>query len=100
MSLTLTDLQEKLKGIDEISLMEILDISSEDIVMRFIDKIEENFENLCEDLEKAEVEWVPFDEDEDIEDLFEIEDEWISDDRDEVDEMINNWIDKENNKDE
>jgi hypothetical protein len=42
--LTLIDIEEKLKTIDEISLLEVLDISSEDIVDRFEDRIEERFE--------------------------------------------------------
>lgn len=46
MSLTLPELQDKMKQIDEISLVERLDISSEDIVDRFVDKIEDNFEQL------------------------------------------------------
>lgn len=44
--LTLTDLAEKLKQVDEISLMEVLEINSEDLVNRFMDKIEEKMDNL------------------------------------------------------
>lgn len=46
MAITLTELQEKLKRIDEISLMEVLEITSEDLVQRFVDKIEERMEDL------------------------------------------------------
>ena len=47
MALTFADLREKLKQLDEISLMEELDISSEDLVERFEDHIEAKFERLC-----------------------------------------------------
>ncbi len=49
MSLILPELLEKLKDIDEITLMEKLEISSEDLVERFIDKIEEKFDSLEEE---------------------------------------------------
>jgi len=51
MSITLADLQDKLKQVDEISLLEILEISSEDIVDRFVDKIEDSYEELVEEFE-------------------------------------------------
>jgi len=44
--MTLVDLMEKLKQIEEVTLMELLEISSDDLVDRFIDKIEEKFETL------------------------------------------------------
>lgn len=47
--LTLTDLLQKLKQIDEVSLLEILDINSEDIVNRFTDVIEEKYDELYPD---------------------------------------------------
>ena len=53
--LTLSDVINHLKRIDEISLLEILEISSEDIVDRFQDKIEENYDSLREDLEEEDV---------------------------------------------
>lgn len=56
MSLTLTDLQEKLKLIDEVSLMEILEITSEDLVSRFIDRIDDKYDDLVEDFEEADLE--------------------------------------------
>jgi hypothetical protein len=43
--LTLNDVMERLKKIDEVSLLEVLEINSEEIVDRFIDKIEANFED-------------------------------------------------------
>lgn len=51
--LTLTELQEKLKLIDEISLMEVLEVSSEDIVSRFVDRIEERYSQLIEEFEEG-----------------------------------------------
>lgn len=43
-----------LKRIDEISLLEILEISSEDLVDRFADKIEEKYDILKEDFEEED----------------------------------------------
>lgn len=54
MSLTIYELQDRLKEIDELSLLEILDISSEEIVDRFIDTIEEKFLILVKDFEKTD----------------------------------------------
>jgi hypothetical protein len=48
-SLILSELIEKLKEIDEITLMERLEISSEDLVEHFTDKIEEKFDSLSEE---------------------------------------------------
>jgi hypothetical protein len=48
--LTLNDVMERLKKIDEVSLLEVLEINSEEIVDRFVDKIEANFEELEEEL--------------------------------------------------
>lgn len=50
MPLTLTDVMSRLKQLDEITLLEVLDITAEDLVERFIDKIEENYDNLEKDL--------------------------------------------------
>lgn len=44
--LTLDDLCEKLKQIDEISLMEVLEINSDELVERFVDKIEDRLYDL------------------------------------------------------
>lgn len=54
MSLTLLELCEKLKNIDEISLLEKLNISSEDIVNRFIDEIEDRFDEFVEEYDMEE----------------------------------------------
>ena len=54
--LTLAELQERLKKIDEISLLEILDISSEDLVDRFVDLIENKYDILKEEFEEEDTE--------------------------------------------
>ena len=51
MPLTLVDIIDKLRMIDEVSLLEVLEITSEDIVDRFEDRIEERMDYLLEDLQ-------------------------------------------------
>ena len=51
MALTIHDLNDRLKQINEIDLLELLEISSEDIVERFIDFIENNFDKLEKEVE-------------------------------------------------
>ena len=51
MTLTYADINDKLKGIPEHILLEVLEISAEEIVDRFQDKIEERRDYLEEDLE-------------------------------------------------
>jgi len=51
MTLTYHDILKRLKQIDEISLLEVLDISSEDIIDRFEDKIETKLAELAQELE-------------------------------------------------
>lgn len=46
MNLTFEELKEKLKMIDEVSLIEMLDIRSDDIVERFYDMIEDQQQKL------------------------------------------------------
>lgn len=48
--LTLVELRERLKSLDEVSLLELLNISSEDLVKAFPDLIEENFESLLSEV--------------------------------------------------
>jgi hypothetical protein len=45
--MTLKELKEKLKAVDEITLMELLEVTSEDIVHRFSDYIENNYDDLA-----------------------------------------------------
>ena len=51
MSLTFEDVRDRLKNLDEITLMEVLDISSEDLVDRFTDRIEDRLAELEPELE-------------------------------------------------
>jgi len=46
MALTFVDLCDELKKLDETTLLELLDISSEEIIDKFQDKIEDNFDHL------------------------------------------------------
>ncbi len=46
MTTTLTELNEKLIRLDEVTLMELLEVSSEDLVDRFEDRIEERYDLL------------------------------------------------------
>jgi hypothetical protein len=54
--LTIHDLKEKLKQLDEITLMEELEISSEDLVERFEDHIEVKFDRLVREYEEDDEE--------------------------------------------
>lgn len=51
--LTLTDLTEKLKLVDEVSLLEVLNITAEEIVDRFADRVEERFDYLNEEFDES-----------------------------------------------
>lgn len=48
--LTLNDVKERLSRYDEVTLLEVLDVSSEELVDRFEDLIEEHYEELAEEL--------------------------------------------------
>jgi hypothetical protein len=50
-SLTLKELQERLKRLDELSLLELLDVTSEEIVEVFVDRIEDNFDRLMNEVD-------------------------------------------------
>jgi hypothetical protein len=56
MALTFQDVCDKLEKLDEITLLEVLDISSEEIIAKFQDKIDDNFEELSEDLNDGQIE--------------------------------------------
>ncbi len=56
MSLTLQEIAEKLKRYDEILLLELLEISADDIVDRFMDIIENKADFLENNLEEEEEE--------------------------------------------
>ena len=44
--LTLEEMKEKLSGLDEVTLMEILEVHSDELVEAFEDRIEENIDKL------------------------------------------------------
>lgn len=48
---TVHELCEYLESIDEVDLLELLDITSEELVARFKDKIEDQFEYLLSELD-------------------------------------------------
>lgn len=54
MSLTLEEVKEKLKKLDETSLLEVLNITSDQIVERFEDLIEDREDYFVKDLEEEE----------------------------------------------
>ena len=51
MSLTIHDLFERLKELDELSILEILNLTSEQLIDRFQDEIEDKFDTLIEQFE-------------------------------------------------
>ena len=53
-TLTLPELKERLKRLDEISLLELLDVSSEDLVESFSDTIENNYLQLLKEVDWEE----------------------------------------------
>jgi hypothetical protein len=56
MALTILDLFDKLKRLDEISLLEILGITAEELVDRFEDRIEAMFDQLVDEIDDTEEE--------------------------------------------
>ena len=56
MALTILDLFDKLKRLDEISLLEVLNITAEDLVDRFEDRIEAMFDDLVDELDDTKEE--------------------------------------------
>ena len=51
MSMLLCELKERLKGLDEISLLELLELTSDDIVEAFEIYIEEHYDKLRKELD-------------------------------------------------
>lgn len=50
--LTIPELKEKLiQQFDEVTLLDLLEISSEDLVNAFVEKIEDKYDALCIELE-------------------------------------------------
>lgn len=56
MSLTLEELKDKLKRLDEITLLEVLDVDSEDLVEGFHNLIEDKYDQLVIEFEEEEEE--------------------------------------------
>jgi hypothetical protein len=56
LTLTVPELKERLKRLDEVSLLELLNISSEELVDSFSDNIENNYESLCKEVDWEETE--------------------------------------------
>jgi hypothetical protein len=50
---TLEDIKDKLKQLDEVTLMETLEITSEDLVERFVDRIEQQQDTLENDFDDS-----------------------------------------------
>jgi hypothetical protein len=55
-TLTLPELKERLKSLDEVILLELLDIASEDLVETFSDIIENNYNRLLKEVDWTEEE--------------------------------------------
>jgi len=55
-TLTLPELKERLKSLDEVMLLELLDIASEDLVETFSDTIENNYNRLLREVDWEETE--------------------------------------------
>ena len=51
MTTTFVELKDKLKMLDEITLMELLSLTAEDLVDRFDDIIEEKYDTLLQSVE-------------------------------------------------
>jgi hypothetical protein len=52
--LTLEELRERLKSLDEVTLVELLGLTTEDLVKAFSDLIEDNFESLINEVDWEE----------------------------------------------
>lgn len=62
MNRTFSELCEELKRIDEITLLELLEISSEEIVDNFEDKIEDKLDKLLYNIDSNEIEELNLDD--------------------------------------
>jgi hypothetical protein len=60
MNRTFYELCEDLKKLDEITLMELLNLTSEEIVDSFQDKIEDNFDRLSKEINNELEEYDPY----------------------------------------
>ena len=62
MNRTFSELCEELKRIDETTLLELLEISSEEIVDKFEDKIEDKLDKLLYNIDSNEIEELNLDD--------------------------------------
>jgi hypothetical protein len=62
MNRTFSELCEELKRIDETTLLELLEISSEEIVDKFEDKIEDRLDKLLYNIDSNEIEELNLDD--------------------------------------
>ena len=62
MNRTFSELCEELKRIDETTLLELLEISSEEIVNKFEDKIEDRLDKLLYNIDSNEIEELNLDD--------------------------------------
>ena len=51
--LTLEEIKDKLKQLDEVTLLETLEITSDDLVERFLDRIEQQPDTLENDFDES-----------------------------------------------
>ena len=51
MNLTLAELIEKLSVLDEVDILELLDLTSADILHRFEDVVEDNYDKLIKEID-------------------------------------------------
>lgn len=50
--LTISELQEKIiEQVDEVDLIDLLGLTTQDLVYAFVDKIEDKYDTLCAELE-------------------------------------------------
>ena len=54
MSLTYEEIKEKLSRYDEVTILEVLEINTHDILDKFEDKVLDNLDLLAEELEEEE----------------------------------------------
>tara|TARA_R110002012_G_scaffold240196_1_gene414364 strand:+ start:1477 stop:1671 length:195 start_codon:yes stop_codon:yes gene_type:complete len=60
-NLTFNEVCEELTKLDEVTLLELLEVSSEDLIAKFQDKIEDNFETLLKEVDNLNEEYDIYD---------------------------------------
>ena len=59
MPLLLHEIKERLKALDEVTLLELLEISSEDLIEMFSERIEDNADKLEREVKWINTQWHP-----------------------------------------